>query len=79
MKLLFDSFDSYLARVKWWDFALLKFCLAAMGFMAGLFVPKEKRRPFFLLASIIFVLTHVPLMAKYLSPVEDYISFGHED
>ena len=39
---LFELADDYLARADWRDIALLKFCLAALGVLIGISLPKEK-------------------------------------
>ena len=45
MKKLFDSADIYLRQADWKDLALIKFCLASIGLLAGLQIPKKHRLP----------------------------------
>lgn len=66
-KKLFSAADRYLALCGWRDLALLKFCLAAMGFMLGLTVPREKRAWPLAAAALVFLTTYIPLMGKFFS------------
>lgn len=65
MKKLFKCADQYLQESDWKDLALIKFCLCAIGIMIGLCVPKEKKKYPFLAAAAVFVVTYIPLMAKF--------------
>ena len=64
MKSLFELGNQYAKESDWKDFALLKFCLCAMGIIIGTQVtPKYKKIA--IRASIgVFVATYIPLMAK---------------
>ncbi|MBS6196627.1 MAG: permease of phosphate ABC transporter [Clostridiales bacterium] len=66
MKKVFACADQYLRESDWKDLAMVKFCLCAMGIMIGLCVPKEKKKYPFVAAGIVFVVTYIPLMAKYI-------------
>lgn len=70
-KKLFFAADAYVAQCNWRDLALVKFCLAAIGLMAGLFVPQKAKKPVFLGALIVFVATYLPLMAKFVRIAHD--------
>ena len=61
---LLDLGDRYAKESTWKDFALVKFCLFAMGLAAGTFVPKEDRRKVVGACGAVFAVTYVPLMAK---------------
>lgn len=65
MKKLFECADQYVKECDWRDLAMLKFCLCAMGIMAGLCVPEEKKKGPFWAAAVVFVATYIPLMAKF--------------
>ena len=65
MKKLFDCADRYLLHCTWKDLALLKFCLAAMGVLIGLQIPKKYRLSVSLGAGLVFLVTYVPLMSKF--------------
>lgn len=65
MNKLFDLADRYLEESDWKDLAMLKFCLAAIGLLIGLQIPKEKKKPAALAAGTMFLLTYVPQMAKF--------------
>lgn len=67
MKRLFESADEYTRQSDWKDFALVKMCLAAIGVMIGLHTPKKHKQTAGLLAQLVFVITYIPLMAKFLS------------
>jgi uncharacterized membrane protein len=63
----YDSADRYMQNSDWKDFALLKFCLLALGVIAGLYVPEEKKRPVLIAAAALFFATYIPLMVKVFS------------
>ena len=56
--------DRYAEQSTWKDFALVKFCLFAMGLIAGTFVPKKHRKTVICASSAVFAATYVPLMTK---------------
>ena len=69
MKQLFKYADKYIQRSTWKDFALLKFCLFAIGVMAGMQIPQQNRKPVRIFAAIVFTVTYIPLMSKFLSVI----------
>lgn len=66
MKKLFECADAYLKECSWKDLALVKFCLCAIGVIIGLCIPKEKKRCPLIAASLVFTVTYIPLMVKFL-------------
>ena len=62
-----DNADHYVQSSDWKDFALMKFCLLALGVIAGLYVPEEKKRPVMIAAVALFFATYIPLMIKVFS------------
>lgn len=66
MRRLFDSADEFLRRSTWKDLAALKICLLALGFLFGTKVPRKRRLGARLLARLVFILTYIPLMGKYI-------------
>ncbi|MCI9577639.1 MAG: permease of phosphate ABC transporter [Oscillibacter sp.] len=66
MKRLFAGADEFLRESGWRDLALVKFCLFSMGLLAGLQVTERCRKRVRIAASAVFLLTYVPLMAKFL-------------
>lgn len=66
MRRLFDSADEFLRRSTWKDLAVLKICLLALGFLLGTKVPRKRRLGARLLARLVFILTCIPLMGKYI-------------
>lgn len=71
MKCLFSCADEYLHRCTWKDMALLKFCLFSMGLLAGMQVLKKDKKKVRIAASIVFVVTYIPLMMKFFKVVAD--------
>ena len=65
MKLL-ERANAYCRQMDWKDMALLKVCLFALGMVSGMAIPRERRRAALLGASLAFVATWVPQMAKFL-------------
>lgn len=65
MKKLFGYADKYIAQSDWKDLAMIKFCLAAMGVMIGVFVPEKRRKTAVWIAGGVFTATYLPLMAKF--------------
>ena len=63
---LLTAAQRYLKRCKWWDIALLKVCLCALGTLIGLAVPARRKRVAAWVASAVFVAAYVPLMARFL-------------
>lgn len=62
MRELFRYANAYIQKLHWEDFALL-----ALGVLFGLSLPKRIRRPVGLVAVVLFVLTYVPVMGKFLN------------
>ncbi len=64
---LFSAADRYLQKSDWRDLTLIKFCMAAIGLLLGLSIPKEKRKLPAILAVLVFIATYIPLMVKFFS------------
>ena len=65
MKKLFDAANRYIGTSDWKIFAVLKFCLIALGMMIGMAIDKKYRKPVFFGALGVFAATYVPLMVKF--------------
>ncbi len=65
MKKFFEVADRYVMESDWKVLAMLKLCLCSVGVMIGLSIPREKKKIPFMIAAIVFVVTYIPLMAKY--------------
>jgi len=65
MKKLFGYAEKYIAESDWKDFAMLKFCLFAIGVLAGMRIPRKNRKQAGCVAAIVFVATYIPLMTKF--------------
>ena len=66
MKQLLEYGNEYARRSDWRDFALVKVCLCALGFILGLSAPRRWKKPALFLAVAAFVATGLPLMKKFL-------------
>ncbi len=66
MKRLFTSADEYLKKSGWKDLALIKFCLFSIGLLVGLQITEKCKKGVRIAASVVFILTYIPLMVKYL-------------
>lgn len=66
MKQLFIYADEYIRQSDWKDLAMLKFCLAAIGVLIGVSLPARSRKRASWIAAGIFIITYIPLMAKFL-------------
>lgn len=71
MKLFFELGDRYASKSTWKDFALLKFCLCAMGILIGLAIPKKYKSQTAGVASGIFAVTYVVLMVKVFKVIKE--------
>lgn len=62
---LFKIADQYCKESTWKTLALVKFCLFSMGLMSGMKITEEKKKMFYALSGSIFIITYIPLMAKF--------------
>ena len=65
MKKLFKVADRYLETSDWKMIAVLKFCLISLGVMLGMTVRKEHKKKVLMAAVPVFLITYIPLMAKF--------------
>lgn len=77
MKKLLKSADRYIESMTWKDVTLLKICVAALGFCAGLLLPEKKRKPAFIVMIGIFAATYIPLLVKFVPILRD--AFREDD
>ena len=68
MKLL-EYGNQYAKESDWKDFALVKFCLCSMGIMIGTQVTPKHRKKVIALSAMVFLITYIPLMAKFFKIV----------
>ena len=66
MKKLFEYANIYAKQSTWKDFALIKFCLCAIGVIIGVLLPESVRTATLIIAGAIFVITYIPLMIKFI-------------
>lgn len=67
MKRVFDSANEYLRQSDWKDLAVLKLCLLSIGLLAGMEVPERARKGTRIATCVLFTLTYIPAMGKYLA------------
>ena len=66
MKRIFASADEFVRESGWKDLAVLKFCLLSLGLLAGMQIAERCKKGVRIAASVVFTLTYIPLMVKYL-------------
>lgn len=64
MKKLLAIGNAYASESTWLDFALVKFCLFALGLIAGVCAPKKHKKSIILASLLVFAATYIPLMSK---------------
>ncbi len=69
MKKLFDYATAYAKQCSWKDFALIKFCLCAIGIIIGVLLPKTVIKPTLIIAGVVFIITYIPIMVKFIKVV----------
>ncbi len=69
MKKLFDYATAYAKQSSWKDFALIKFCLCAIGIIIGVLLPKTVMKTALIIAGAVFVITYIPLMVKFIKVI----------
>lgn len=73
MKSLFDYADIYLQKSDWKDLSLIKFCLFSMGILVGAGISDNKKGFVKTVAAMVFTVTYVKLMSKFLGIIADDI------
>jgi len=63
---LFAAAERWLKTSSWKDLALVKFCLFAIGVLAGLSVKGQHKKTTAALAAVLFLATYLPLMARFV-------------
>ena len=71
MKKLLDIANRYVEESDWKTIAALKFCLLSLGLLAGMSIPRRRRKPVRLFAAAAFTLTYFPLMAKLFRVMDE--------
>ncbi|MGN0636983.1 MAG: permease of phosphate ABC transporter [Huintestinicola sp.] len=69
MQKLFEYAEKYIEGSSWKDLALIKFCLCAMGIIIGANIAPKHKKAVTAAAAGVFVLTYIPLMAKFFKIV----------
>lgn len=71
---LLDLGNNYAKSSTWVDYALVKFCLCAMGIIIGVNIPAKHRDKAAGFAAGVFICTYVPLMSKVFRIAEEMFS-----
>ena len=71
MKKLFELGDRYAENSTWKDFALVKFCLCAMGVIIGISIPKKYKKQTVAVAGSVFAVTYISLMVKVFKTMKE--------
>lgn len=71
MKKLFEYANVYAGKSTWKEFALVKFCLCAIGVMIGVSLQEKAKKKALGLAGIVFALTYIPLMRGFFKVVRE--------
>lgn len=79
MKKLLQSADRYIESMTWKDVALLKTCVAAVGFCAGMLLPEKKRKPALIIVIGIFAATYIPLLTKFIPFLRESFRRDNDD
>mgnify|MGYP000016952132 FL=1 len=58
--------NQYIWESDWRTIGLLKFCLLSLGICVGMAVPEEKKKTVLRAAFLSFVISYIPLMAKFI-------------
>ena len=67
MSKLFEAANHYIKESDWKTIAVLKICLIALGIMIGTRVKKEHKKPVFIVTLILFFVTVIPLVKKFIN------------
>ena len=66
MKKLIRCANQCIWESDWKTIGLLKFCLLSLGICVGMAVPEEKKKTVLRAAFLSFVISYIPLMAKFI-------------
>ena len=71
MKMLFDAANRYVETSDWKVIAVLKFCLIALGMMAGMLIRPKHKKAVFSGTLGVFLVTYIPLMYKFYKVITE--------
>lgn len=63
--------NKYLKKSTWRDLAVIKFCLFAMGLLAGTIIRDKDKKAVRIGAATVFTVTYIPLMAKLFKIISE--------
>lgn len=71
MKKLLEIGNRYAAQSTWKDFALIKFCLCAIGVLIGILIPRKCKKKAAKIAGTVFGVSYSILMTKVFMIAKD--------
>lgn len=66
MKTILQQANEYGKTMTWKTIALFKLCCISVGMMIGMFMPKKCKEFAIPLASLVFLITYIPLMVGFI-------------
>ena len=63
---LYNSIDDFAKQASLLDIGLLHLCVGSAGLIAGLLAPKKEKKSALATASVLFSLSLIPLMFKFV-------------
>ena len=66
MRKLFEYANIYASQSTFKDFALIKFCLCAIGVFIGVLLPESVQAYALIVAGAVFLITYILLMLKFI-------------
>ena len=66
MRKLIRCANQFIWESDWKFISLLKFCLLSLGLCIGLRIPNPKKKTVFTIAAITFMVSYIPLMARFV-------------
>ena len=71
MKNLFEYANIYAKQSTWKNFALVKFCMCAIGVIIGVLLPESVRVYALVIAGVVFLVTYIPLMCGFVKLIHN--------
>lgn len=72
MKKITEKMHRYANTFTLLDWALIKFCLIALGVMLACLIPQEYHQIVFFIAVLVFVLSFLPLILRFIKVMNEH-------
>lgn len=69
MKKILEFGNKYMRHADWKDLAMIKFCLFAIGMLAGCNVSGKHKKIVMAGSAAVFLVTYIPLMTKFITVI----------